>query len=252
MKKEEWRTISLSPSYQVSSYGKIRKISTGTRVKWYVTKNNPYPYCILYENNKSHTYTVHRLVALAFLGDRPDGMVIDHIDDCVYNMNASNLHYITVKENAKKEAANNPNQTFNSHYLTREELDLVLKMLKDGCGQRQIGEAVGVRNTTICRINCKLKRGEIVETRAEQLARNGLKFRVPRKSKVKMSQADHDYLKRLYESGCSIGQLHRELGVSKGTISEIVHGKREPSVIHAWTSRFSPFKTILPTRKGKT
>lgn len=45
--------------------------------------------------------TVHRLVALAFLGERPEGMVIDHIDRDKMNNHISNLRYCTQSENNK-------------------------------------------------------------------------------------------------------------------------------------------------------
>lgn len=45
--------------------------------------------------------TVHRLVALAFLGERPEGMVIDHIDRDKTNNHISNLRYCSLSENSK-------------------------------------------------------------------------------------------------------------------------------------------------------
>ena len=50
------------------------------------------------------TKPVHHLVAQAFLGDRPEGMVIDHIDGNGFNNHYTNLRYVTHKENL-----NNPN-----------------------------------------------------------------------------------------------------------------------------------------------
>ena len=45
--------------------------------------------------------TVHRLVALAFLGERPEGMVIAHIDRDKTNNHISNLRYCSLSENSK-------------------------------------------------------------------------------------------------------------------------------------------------------
>ena len=45
--------------------------------------------------------TVHRPVALAFLGERPEGMVIDHIDRDKTNNHISNLRYCSLSENSK-------------------------------------------------------------------------------------------------------------------------------------------------------
>lgn len=47
-------------------------------------------------------YTVHSLVAYAFLGEKPEGKEIDHIDGDKLNNFASNLQYISHSENMKK------------------------------------------------------------------------------------------------------------------------------------------------------
>ena len=48
---------------------------------------------------------VHIIVAKAFLGDKPKGLVIDHIDTIRTNNRPSNLRYVTRFENL----VNNPN-----------------------------------------------------------------------------------------------------------------------------------------------
>lgn len=52
--------------------------------------------------------TVHSLVAQAFLGDRPKGMVIDHIDGNRFNNHYTNLRYCTQKENMNNPNSNKP------------------------------------------------------------------------------------------------------------------------------------------------
>lgn len=42
---------------------------------------------------------IHTIVAKAFLGERPEGLVIDHIDTIKTNNRPSNLHYVTRFEN---------------------------------------------------------------------------------------------------------------------------------------------------------
>jgi hypothetical protein len=56
----------------------------------------------LYLGKKTYSRTVHSLVALAFLGDRPENLVVDHIDGDRANNSIENLQYITIRENAQK------------------------------------------------------------------------------------------------------------------------------------------------------
>lgn len=56
-------------------------------------------------NSKRVTFFVHQLVAMAFLGHRPDGtqnIVVDHIDNDKQNNNLSNLQLISQRDNTIK------------------------------------------------------------------------------------------------------------------------------------------------------
>ena len=44
----------------------------------------------------------HKLVALTWIGPRPEGMVIDHLNGDILNWSADNLEYVTPKENIKR------------------------------------------------------------------------------------------------------------------------------------------------------
>lgn len=51
-------------------------------------------------NGREFTRSVHSLVALAFIGDRPEGMVINHIDGIKTNNSVENLEYTTHQGNS--------------------------------------------------------------------------------------------------------------------------------------------------------
>lgn len=48
---------------------------------------------------RGKTYPLHEIIAHAFIGERPAGLVIDHIDRNSHNNNPSNLRYCSVSEN---------------------------------------------------------------------------------------------------------------------------------------------------------
>ena len=58
-----------------------------------------YPQVELYRNNKGTNFCVHSLVASAFLGDRPSGMQVRHLDGDRTNTELNNLVYGTPAEN---------------------------------------------------------------------------------------------------------------------------------------------------------
>lgn len=104
---EEWRNvIGYEGVYAVSSFGRVKrtmpgrstkpgkilKPRTGTRGRKHVA---------LTFNSKAQSLEVHRLVAEAFLGPRPAGKQINHIDYKPLNNRADNLEYISPSENVR-------------------------------------------------------------------------------------------------------------------------------------------------------
>lgn len=102
---EEWK-IAIE-TYEVSNFGNCRKkLKNGTysTIKGSLlttpsSKTLKYLYFQLQRDGKRTNYLFHHLVARQFIGERPDGYVIDHIDRNPLNNHISNLRYITQKEN---------------------------------------------------------------------------------------------------------------------------------------------------------
>jgi hypothetical protein len=92
MRKEEWRTVPSHPMYEISSEGRLRKYIPAKCVFL-----NGYLTVGITQNQKR---TIHSLVAEAFIGPRPKGLVVNHIDHNKLNNHPSNLEYITQSRNA--------------------------------------------------------------------------------------------------------------------------------------------------------
>jgi len=60
---------------------------------------NGYFKITLTKNGKRSHFETHCLVAENFIGPRPKGFVVDHIDGNSLNNNVNNLHYVTSREN---------------------------------------------------------------------------------------------------------------------------------------------------------
>ena len=110
---EEWRTIPSWPLYEVSSLGRVRRkvgdrhrAKAGFILKQYRQKDKhtrelSYPFVRLSKGTtKSFKFQrVHYLTAEAFIGPRPDGYDINHLDGNRANPLPGNLEYCTRSQN---------------------------------------------------------------------------------------------------------------------------------------------------------
>ncbi|SHJ58468.1 NUMOD4 motif-containing protein [Nocardiopsis flavescens] len=101
--REQWRAVVGFPGYEVSSLGNVRSWSRYKRGE--LLKLRPgttgYPHVTLWRDGRCHRPKVHRLVALAFIGPRPDGQQVRHLDGDRLNNAADNLAYGTPSQNVR-------------------------------------------------------------------------------------------------------------------------------------------------------
>lgn len=101
MRTANWKRV--SGGYWVSRDGDVfsnryRKVKRLKQVKL----KSGYMQVCLHRDGKQTMHYVHHLVAQAFIGERPSGMDIDHKDGNKANNAASNLHYVTRRENMRR------------------------------------------------------------------------------------------------------------------------------------------------------
>src|SRR4051812_40020523 len=99
-----WVRIPGFPDYEVSNDGQVRSWKTwrgapGPRILKPVRVRDDRPSVVLYGDGRHARREVHRLVMLAFVGPRPAGMDIRHLDGDVQNNSIGNLAYGTRSEN---------------------------------------------------------------------------------------------------------------------------------------------------------
>lgn len=100
--KEEWRTIAAYPLYEVSNFGRVRNATTKKLRVLFVNEHAGCVQCtVQIGGSRSSNLKVHTAVAAAFIGPRPFGKVIDHIDGDYRNNVVDNLRYVTVRENTQ-------------------------------------------------------------------------------------------------------------------------------------------------------
>jgi len=95
---ETWKTITDYPKYKVSNMGNVLG-AHGKALKPYDRKNNGYLSAWIAGRN----FTIHSLVMREFVGIRPAGMVINHINGIKWDNRLENLEYCTQSHNIKED-----------------------------------------------------------------------------------------------------------------------------------------------------
>lgn len=107
---EIWKDIQgYEGLYQVSNYGNVKSIRTKDSLGRSKTpmamkpqaNRKGYLYVGLKRGNGYRHYLVHRLVAQAFIGERPGNCEVNHKDEDKANNRADNLEYVTHTENIR-------------------------------------------------------------------------------------------------------------------------------------------------------
>ena len=104
---EEWRPVpGYETLYEVSSKANFRRLTDSKRYKagYVITpqiSNDGYRLVQLTRNHHAIAYKAARLTAAAFIGERPMGWHINHIDGCKNNDNLANLEYVTPSDNVR-------------------------------------------------------------------------------------------------------------------------------------------------------
>lgn len=170
METEEWRDIAgYEEFYQISSVGWVRatvyrsgkRHAKGNLLKPYKSKRGYLMY-ILQRDGKAKGFTAHSLVARAFIGERPEGLTINHRDGNKENNHVDNLEYVTQKENSQHAADTGlllP-QKGTAHGMAKLTDEMVLEIRKraaNGEKQRELATEYKVSFQTISKIVRRLR-----------------------------------------------------------------------------------------------
>lgn len=157
--KEVWKDIDvfdIVEGYEISNYGRIKNLNGKIRK---TTKNSD---GYLKTNFRTYhkglkTFTVHRLVANIFIGEKEDGFEIDHIDGNKENNFFLNLEYVDHDENMRRAFENGLIKDINScgelnvkAKLSEKDVLLIRKMYASGFfTQKELARKFGIDQTQI-------------------------------------------------------------------------------------------------------
>ncbi len=157
MRPENWLPI---PGYEgrycVSDHGNVMSMDYARTGLPGIMKHailRGYHIVELQNGPKKKRHTVHSLVALAFIGPRPDGLQINHIDGCKANNKPENLEYISGSENQKHAfrtgLASLKGERHTQAKLTNEAIVDIRKRAASGETQKSIADNYGVSQSAI-------------------------------------------------------------------------------------------------------
>jgi predicted XRE-type DNA-binding protein len=95
-----------------------------------------------------HTRKVHALVAATFLGPRPAGLTIDHVDGDKLNNAPSNLEYVSLRENQARATK----MGLYAQKLDEHKVRFIRGSIRRGWSQRAIADALGVGRVTVSHV----------------------------------------------------------------------------------------------------
>lgn len=95
---EIWKPIDGYKNYQVSSFGNVRNTNTGRILK--SSKRGGYCSVGMSKQSITKTWSVHQLVAKAFIPNPENKSQINHMDKNGFNNHVTNLEWNTNKENS--------------------------------------------------------------------------------------------------------------------------------------------------------
>ena len=142
--KEQWKQSDFADGkYIILNLGRIINCNTGGFVKPMI--NNSGYYKLTNSFTKENCY-IHREVAKLFIGDIPDGFVVNHKDGNKLNNSVYNLEIISQSDNVH-------------HYLQvlrhgriklfDSDIENIANLLKNGVCKSRIAELYGVHKSTI-------------------------------------------------------------------------------------------------------
>jgi hypothetical protein len=130
IKVEEWRdVVGYEGYYQVSNLGRIKSLKRIVeRINGWRTvpekflsehkDNSGYLFVGISKNGKSKSTKIHQLVAMAFLGHKPDGhkLVVNHKNFIKTDNRLENLEIVTGRENSNKKHLKSSSEYVGVHW----------------------------------------------------------------------------------------------------------------------------------------
>jgi hypothetical protein len=153
--------------YEVSDQGRVRglarmkKSKNGSQSLWPARVLKQFKRCPRYwsvrlsREGKAVNYNVHSLVAQAFLGEKPEGLIVLHGADGSLDNSLANLNYGSYKQNSLDKHRDGTylcGERCHSSKLTESQVQEIRRQSAAGALQQSLAETFGIGQTAISAI----------------------------------------------------------------------------------------------------
>lgn len=144
---EQWKDIKgYEGLYQVSNLGRVKSVRKDLILKKNVNKNNGYEQVTLYNHCYCKTFSVHRLVAQAFIPNPKNLPQVNHRNEIKTDNVVENLEYCDAKYNCNYGTKNDKIRKPTNQYTKKGEF------IKTWSSLTEIQEKLGFRKSNLS--NC--------------------------------------------------------------------------------------------------
>lgn len=174
---KQWRAVrGYEGRYAVSSDGEVMSMDyagTGLPGIMRTSLGNGYAGVELAGGKR---FSVHKLVADAFIGPRPSGLHINHINGVKTDNRASNIEYATPSENMKHAfrlgLQSNRGESHSQAKLTDEKVREIRQLIAVGFKQKEVAAMMNIHQTAVSRANSGKRWGHVSNDVGCDLAKN--------------------------------------------------------------------------------
>lgn len=149
-------TYYITDDGRVYSQGSYRGRLWFRERKTYLNKSRGYVYCRTGKRN----YSVHRLVAEAFLPNPNNLPQVDHLNADRTDNRVENLEWVTIQENARRVVERGRHKSQKGQYkkYTQADYDKVVSLVESGLSYSKAGKEVGMPFGTVTNFMWKRRR----------------------------------------------------------------------------------------------
>lgn len=183
-----------------------------------VLQSNGYCHVTLSQDGNRNTFSVHRLIALAYLGNDEERQIVNHIDGNKQNNRLDNLEWVTQQENVHhailtglRRGTRNPDRT-----LDDETAHLVCKLIQDSWRNKDIASALGIEHTTVASIR-------FGSTYQEISCEYNFTDILPSRRKISTEKLED--ICQMLQDNFSYNEICKKHNVSSATVSKIKNRK---------------------------